>query len=100
MDEITDIKTYNDINQRFHIEIAKISQNLYLIDGLTNIMNLMRRPLIIDLSLSNGKELLVPHKKIVEMIELKDKEKAMEIVKEHLSDAEKRIFEKDVFDSI
>lgn len=100
MEEITDIKLYNDINQRFHIDIAKISQNVYLVEELTKIMNLMRRPLIVDLKLSNGKELLAPHKKIVEMIEAKNLEKAMEITKDYLCDAEKRIFEKDVFDSI
>jgi len=100
MNEITDLKIYNDINQRFHIEIAKISQNTYLVDVLSNIMNLMRRPLIIDLKLSSGQVLLAPHKKIIEMIESKDVEGAIETTREHLNKAEKRIFEKNIFDNI
>lgn len=100
MNEITDLKIYNDINQRFHMEIAKISKNTYLVDALFNIMNLMRRPLIIDLKVSSGQVLLAPHKKLIEMIESKDVEGAKETIREHLNKAEKRIFEKNVLDNI
>jgi Transcriptional regulators len=70
-------KDYNELNMRFHLAMAKITGNTYLISNIEMTMNRLKRALMMDLKTANVNDLLATHVKIVRALEERDLNKAL-----------------------
>lgn len=87
---------YNKVNDEFHIALAKITNNPYLIAAITSTLQLLRRTTVLDIKYTNPKERLASHKHLVDMIHRKDAKKAKEFIRKQLSAAEVRVYANDI----
>ena len=84
---------YSEINFQFHLLIAKLTNNNMLANMIEGVLNQLRRVLYRDLRNLDFENMKNEHLKIVDAIEKKDISLAGRVMKEHLLDAKKRIFE-------
>lgn len=87
-------RIYNDINHRFHTLIALLSKNPYLVEELDNVLNQTRRILLMDVRTYDISALTESHLSIVDAIEKREVETARELMKEHINEAQLRIYMK------
>ena len=82
---------YNNLNVRFHLSIAQLSKNPYLVSSLQNVLNRLRRDLVLDVR-SNLEKSLDAHILVVEAIKKRDLEQAMRVTADQIEVVEKRLY--------
>lgn len=82
---------YNDINVSFHLAVAELSRNPYLINALRNVMNQLRLDLTFD-GRSNLEKSLEAHIRMAEAIKKRDLEQALRITTDQIEMVEKRLY--------
>ena len=83
---------YNDLNVSFHISVANLTRNPYLINALQNTLNLLRRDLYVDMRQNSMEKALGAHVWIAEAMLERDLEKALQLTSEQLEAVGKRLF--------
>lgn len=91
MDDSNFYNQYNDLNFEFHLSISRITKNTYLISALENVMNLLRRDLLIDGHL-NLELALNTHIQIANALKKRDLEQARRITADQIDFVEKRLY--------
>ncbi len=81
-----------EANYKFHVLIAKMSQNPLLEETLSYVLNQLRRVLLMDLRNIDGEEMSRSHQGIVNMMRRKDADGAKASISEHMKSAEQRVF--------
>ncbi len=84
------VKKYLEANTAFHIFIARLTQNDYLIDALLKVLNVLQRDLIEDMKAMSVEKTLDAHKLIVAAMKERDLEKALRISSEQINIIERR----------
>lgn len=79
------IQEYHRANTAFHIGIAALTQNDYLVDALRKVLNILQRDLIEDMKYIGVEKTLSAHKLIVEAIKARDLETALRISSEQIN---------------
>ena len=82
---------YNNFNVRFHLSSAQLSKNPYLVSSLQNVLNRLRRDLVLDVR-SNLEKSLDAHILVVEAIKKRDLEQAMRVTADQIEVVEKRLY--------
>lgn len=84
--EAGDMLVYHEQNKAFHLIMANASGNRYLIDFMERILNQITIYMILyDVFRENDENDLLEHHQMIRLIEMKDKERLLEVVKEHLN---------------
>lgn len=83
---------YNDLNVQFHLSVAQLSRNTYLIDALQNVLNLLRRDLIMDMRQTSLEQALCAHGMIVDAMKARDLDKALRITSDQIEVVERRLY--------
>ena len=82
-----------ELNSAFHIGLAQITRNPYLISATSDIIRKLRRALTVgSRPADNPRETLEDHKIILEAISQRDRLRAKELMEEHLVRAQNHIF--------
>ncbi|PWM26596.1 MAG: GntR family transcriptional regulator [Oscillospiraceae bacterium] len=79
-------------NFAFHMQIARMTHNPYLVTATANILNQMRRALTMDLLVSDASGAFEEHPHIVAAIEAHDPAAAEEAMCRHLNITQNRIY--------
>ncbi|BEU86645.1 GntR family transcriptional regulator [Selenomonas sp. TAMA-11512] len=79
------IREYHRANTAFHIGMAALTQNDYLVDALRKVLNILQRDLIEDMKYIGVEKTLGAHKLIVEAIKARDLETALRISTEQIN---------------
>lgn len=82
---------YNDLNVSFHLSIAQLSKNTYLISALQGVLNQLRRDLAMDGRTNLGRSLDM-HVQIAEALKKRDLEQARRITVDQIQVVEKRLY--------
>lgn len=82
---------YNDLNVNFHLSIAQLSKNTYLISALQGVLNQLRRDLAMDGRTNLGRSLDM-HVQIAEALKKRDLEQARRITVDQIQVVEKRLY--------
>ncbi|MCI8599510.1 MAG: GntR family transcriptional regulator [Lachnospiraceae bacterium] len=82
---------YNDLNVNFHLSIAQLSKNTYLISALQGVLNQLRRDLAMD-GRTNLEKSLEMHIQMVEALKKRDLEQAKRITIDQIQVVEKRLY--------
>lgn len=85
-------RLYPQLNMQFHMGLAKLSRNTYLIDALQNVLSLLRRDLIMDMRQTNLEQALWAHSLIVEAVKARDLDKALRITSDQIGVVENRLY--------
>ena len=91
MDDEDFYNRYNDLNVHFHLAIAQLSKNTYLVSSLQNVLNLLRRDLVIDVR-SNLEKSLDAHVILADAIKKRDLEQALRISTDQIEVVERRLY--------
>ena len=83
---------YNALNVQFHLSVAQLSRNTYLIDALQNVLNLLRRDLIMDMRQTSLEQALCAHSMIVDAMKARDLDKALRITSDQIEVVERRLY--------
>lgn len=83
---------YNDLNVNFHISVANLTKNNYLVNALQNTLNLLRRDLFVDMRQNSLEKALGGHILLAEAMIERDLEKALRITSDQIGDVEKRLY--------
>ena len=86
---------YSEMNMDFHMSVAYLSRNRYLVSALENVLNNLRRVFVREWKSSGAKELLEAHMELVEVLIKRDVEQAKQYVARELEGAEYRIYFRD-----
>lgn len=86
---------YSEVNYNFHIYIAYISKNTYLISALKNVLTQLRRMLVMDSRHIDGEYRLDRHAEIVQAIKDRDVEAAIRQITEEIDTTIQRIYFKE-----
>lgn len=71
------LNKYNQVNRDFHIALAKMTENPYIVSTYEGIINRLRRVLIMDLKKTDINDLLETHLLIVDALKRKDLKAAL-----------------------
>lgn len=82
---------YSEMNMDFHMSVAYLSRNRYLVSALENVLNNLRRVFVREWKSSGAKALLEAHMELVEVLIKRDVEQAKQYVARELEGAEYRI---------
>ena len=82
---------YHDLNVNFHISLAKLSRNPYLINALKNVLNLLRRDLFTDMRQNSLERALEAHVLITQAMLDRDLERALRITTDQMDVVERRL---------
>ena len=82
---------YHDLNNNFHLSLAKLSRNPYLINALQNVLNLLRRDLFTDMRQNNLEQSLEAHVLMIQAIMDRDLERALRITSDQIDVVERRL---------
>ena len=82
---------YSEMNMDFHMSVAYLSRNRYLVSALENVLNNLRRVFVREWKSSGAKALLEAHMELVEVLIKRDVEQAKQYVARGLEGAEYRI---------
>lgn len=83
---------YNDLNVNFHISVANLSRNPYLVSALQNTLNLLRLDLFVDMRQNSLEKALGAHILIAEAMLDRDLEKALRLTSDQMDEVEKRLY--------
>ena len=83
---------YSELNCQFHLSIAKATRNKLIENIIESLLTKLRRVLFKDLQNIDFENMKNEHLNIVYAIEKRDTDLARKIMKKHLLDAKKRIF--------
>lgn len=83
---------YSEMNMDFHMSVAYLSRNEYLISALENVLNKLRRVFVKEWKSSGAKALLEAHLELVDVLCQRDVEKAKRYVARELEGAEYRVY--------
>lgn len=86
---------YSEMNMDFHMSVAYLSRNRYLVSVLENVLNNLRRVFVREWKSSGAKALLEAHMELVEVLIKRDVEQAKQYVARELEGAEYRIYFRD-----
>ena len=86
---------YSEMNMDFHMSVAYLSRNRYLVSALENVLNNLRRVFVREWKSSGAKALLEAHMELVEVLIKRDVEQAKQYVARELKGAEYRIYFRD-----
>ena len=86
---------YSEMNMDFHMSVAYLSRNRYLVSALENVLNNLRRVFVREWKSSGAKALLEAHLELVEVLIKRDVEQAKQYVARELEGAEYRIYFRD-----
>lgn len=86
---------YSEMNMDFHMSVAYLSRNRYLVSALENVLNNLRRVFVREWKSSDAKALLEAHMELVEVLIKRDVEQAKQYVARELEGAEYRIYFRD-----
>ena len=82
---------YNELNLEFHLSIARITNNSYLISAMENVFYRLRRDLVID-GRSNLENSLDMHIQLAAAMKKRDLEQARRITADQIEFVEKRLY--------
>jgi GntR family transcriptional regulator, rspAB operon transcriptional repressor len=85
------LNQYNDINCTFHLALARMTRNPYIVSTYENVLNRLRRALIMDLKQTDINQLLNTHTLIVEELSNHDLHAALERTTNGIVVIERRI---------
>ena len=83
---------YSEMNMQFHMSVAYLSRNPYLISALEAALNKLRRVLVKDWRSSGAKSLMEQHLKLVTALSARDTESAKHHVEQEMSGVEYRMY--------
>lgn len=83
---------YSAMNMQFHMSVAYLSRNSYLMSALEGTLNKLRRVLVKDWKSSKAKSLMEAHLKLVDALIERNVERAQEYVEEELEGVEYRLY--------
>ena len=83
---------YSEINMQFHMSVAYLSRNQYLVSTLEGVLNKLRRVLVKDWKSSEAKHLMEEHLELVEALCTRDIKRAKEFVEKELGGVEYRLY--------
>ena len=84
-------RQYHDLNNNFHISVAKLSRNPYLINALQNVLNLLRRDLFTDMRRNSLEMALEAHVLVAQAMIDRDLERALRITTDQIDVVERRL---------
>lgn len=84
-------RQYHDLNNNFHISVAKLSRNPYLINALQNVLNLLRRDLFTDMRRNSLEKALEAHVLVAQAMIDRDLERALRITTDQIDIVERRL---------
>lgn len=87
---------YSEMNMDFHMSVAYLSRNRYLVSALENVLNNLRRVFVREWKSSGAKALLEAHMELVEVLIKRDVEQAKQYVARELEGAEYRIYFREI----
>ena len=82
---------YHELNLTFHLSIARLTKNTYLVSALENVFNRLRRDLLID-GRSNLENSLDMHIQLAAAMKKRDLEQAHRITADQIEFVEKRLY--------
>ncbi len=83
---------YSEMNMQFHMSVAYLSRNSYLISALEGALNKLRRVLVKDWRSAGAKSLMEQHLKLVAALSARDTESAKHHVEQEMSGVEYRMY--------
>ena len=83
---------YSARNMQFHMSVAYLSRNSYLMSALESTLNKLRRVLVKDWKSSKAKSLMEAHLKLVDALIERNVERAQEYVEEEMEGVEYRLY--------
>ncbi len=86
------IKRHDTSNETFHMQIAKMSYNPYLISTTANILRQLRRALMLDLMSPESENAFKGHPEIIHAIESKKPQEAKQAMILHINAAQNRVY--------
>lgn len=86
------INQYNELNTLFHISIAKLSKNDYLVEALQKVLNMLRRDLVQDMEATGLQKALEAHVRMTEAMQERDLEKALRVTTDQIDVIERRLY--------
>ena len=84
-------RQYHDLNNNFHISVAKLSRNPYLINALQNVLNLLRRDLFTDMRRNSLEKALEAHVLVAQAMIDRALERALRITTDQIDVVERRL---------
>ena len=84
-------RQYHDLNNNFHMSVAKLSRNPYLINALQNVLNLLRRDLFTDMRRNSLEKALEAHVLVAQAMIDRDLERALRITTDQMDVVERRL---------
>lgn len=84
-------RQYHDLNNNFHISVAKLSRNPYLINALQNVLTLLRRDLFTDMRRNSLEKALEAHVLVAQAMIDRDLERALRITTDQIDVVERRL---------
>lgn len=84
-------RQYHDLNNNFHMSVAKLSRNPYLINALQNVLNLLRRDLFTDMRRNSLEQALEAHVLVAQAMIDRDLERALRITTDQIDVVERRL---------
>ena len=92
MEEGNSYQEYTAMKMQFHMSVAYLSRNSYLMSALEGTLNKLRRVLVKDWKSSKAKSLMEAHLKLVDALIERNVERAQEYVEEELEGVEYRLY--------
>lgn len=86
------VQQHDTSNETFHMQIARMSYNPYLISTTANILRQLRRALMLDLMSPESEKAFEGHPDIIQAIELKKPQEAKQAMILHINEAQDRIY--------
>lgn len=83
---------YSEMNMQFHMSVAYLSRNPYLMSSLESILNKLRRVLVRDWKSSEAKSLMEEHLGLVSALCTRDVDRAKQYVEKELGGVEYRLY--------
>ena len=83
---------YSETNMQFHMSVAYLSRNQYLISSLENILNKLRRVLVKDWRVSEAKILMAEHLELTDALCMRDVERAKQSIEKELGGVGYRLY--------
>ena len=84
------IQEYHRVNSAFHIGLAALTRNNYLIDALRGVLNILQRDLIEDMKYIGVEKTLGEHKRIVDAIRRRNLAGALAIASQQINIIERK----------
>lgn len=86
---------YSEMNMQFHMSVAYLSRNPYLMSSLEGVLNKLRRVLVKDWKSSEARPLMEEHLELVEALSMRDTARAKQYVEKELGGVEYRLYFRD-----